>query len=255
MHATRAITRRISNNFHNAITKVALPEPIHVERARAQHAAYVAALEEMGCKVLVLPGLDAFPDCCFVEDCAVVVGGRALATRPGAPSRRGEVATIADALRAWVEVSQVESPATLDGGDCMQVGGTMFVGRSDRTNAGGVAALRAFCAGAGMPVVEVEVGEWLHLKCVCSPLDGKRMLLAAGTIPAHVFAGMDVLLVPHEEAVAANVVCVGDRVVMPAGFPRTQALLEAAGFSTRALEVSETAKADGALTCMSILLA
>lgn len=251
-----AITRAISESFVRALAAVPPDPPIDVARARAQHAAYRAALAAAGAQVIVLPADEEYPDGCFVEDTAVVAGGVALMTRPGAPSRRGEGAAVAAALGRHAELAAMEAPATLDGGDCLRLGRTIYIGRSARTNAAGVARAAEVFGPRGLEVVAVELPpDVLHLKCVCAPLGDDRVLVARGALPAGTFGGAAVIEAPAEEGYAANAVAIGDAVVMSEGFPRTQEALARAGFAVQAVPTTEVRKADGALTCLSILVA
>jgi dimethylargininase len=246
----RAITRSIPASFAHALSAAPPDPPIDIALASAQHAAYCAALAACGVAVETLAADDACPDGCFVEDTAVVVGERALITRPGAPSRRAETAAIAAALARWVEVVEMTPPATLDGGDCLRLGDTIFVGRSQRSNADGIAQLAVL----GLRVVPVDLPAGvLHLKCVCSPLPDGRILLAEGSLDPATF-GAAAVWVPAAESYAANAVAVGDHVLAAAGFPRTHDALAAAGFIVHAVPCSEVRKADGSLTCQSILI-
>lgn len=246
----RAITRTMPASFAQALSAVPPDPPIDVALARVQHAAYCAALAACGATVEAVAGDEACPDCCFVEDTAVVVGDRALITRPGAPTRRPETAAIAAAIARWVEVVEMVAPATLDGGDCMRLGDTIYVGRSARSNREGIAQLAVL----GLRVVPVDLPPGvLHLKCVCSPLTGDRVLLAERSLPAATFDAA-IVWVPAEEAYAANAVAVADHVLVADGFPRTRDALAAAGFIVRAVPCSEVRKADGSLTCQSILV-
>lgn len=254
MRATRAITRGISDSFQQATVLAPAEVPIDVERARQQHAAYVRALLGAGVEVTELPPAHAFPDGCFVEDCALVAGGVALITRPGAPSRVGEELAVGAQLEQWMRVERMTAPATLDGGDCLRMGKTWFVGRTPRTNAAGAARVAEVFEPLGYRVVEVPVAKVLHLKCVCSPLDDERVLVAAGAISPAVFRGFEVLEIPADESYAANVLSVNGTVVMSDGFPETHRIIAAAGFRVVTLEVSEIRKADGSLTCLSIPL-
>lgn len=246
----RALARSIPSSFSSALCAEVPAHPIDVALARTQHAAYCAALAACGATVEVLAGEEACPDSCFIEDTAVVVGGRALLTRPGAPSRRAETAAVATALARWLDVVEMTAPATLDGGDCMRVGDTLYVGRSARTNPLGIAQLAAL----GLRVVAVDLPPGvLHLKCVCSPLGDDRILLAEQSIPAQKFDA-DVVWVPASETYAANAVAIGGHVIVADGYPRTSEALAAAGFTLHAVPTSEVRKADGSLTCQSIVL-
>lgn len=245
----RALTRSIPSSFSQALCAAPPEQPIDLARARAQHAAYCAALAACGAAVEALAGDEACPDSCFVEDTAVVVGGRALITRPGAPSRRAETPAVATALARWLEVVQMIEPATLDGGDCMRVGDTLYVGRSARSNALGIAQLSAL----GLRVVPIDLPPGvLHLKCVCSPLGDDRILLAEQSIPRDVFRAA-VVSVPAPETYAANAVAIGRHAIIADGYPRTHEALAAAGFTVHPVPTSEVRKADGSLTCQSIV--
>lgn len=251
----RAITREVPASFSRALAMT--PASIDVALAREQHAAYRDALAACGAEVIVVAADERCPDCCFVEDTAVIAGTRALITRPGAPSRRAETPAIADALRAHVELHAMEEPATLDGGDCMRVGETLYVGRSARTNAAGIARLAEVfgpMAGSRANVVAIDMPPGvLHLKCVCSPLDDERILLADGSIDAALFDAR-VVRVPAEETYAANAVAIGAHVIVADGFPRTHEALARAGFTLHPVPTSEVRKADGSLTCQALIV-
>ena len=250
----RALIRGVPDSFANALSAAPREVPIDVRLAREQHAAYRAALEASGAAVAELPADARFPDCVFVEDTAVVAGGLALISRPGAPSRRGEIEAVAAELARHLEIARLSEPATLDGGDCMLLGATLYIGRSARTNAVGVAAAEALLGPRGVRVVAVELPPGvLHLKCVCSPLGADRVLLAEGSLPPDLFDA-EIVWVPAEEQYAANAVAIGDHAITAAEYPRTRAALESAGFRVHPVSTSEVRKADGSLTCQSILL-
>jgi dimethylargininase len=250
-----AITRAVPASFGEALAMTRPALPIDVERARAQHAAYIDALGLLGVRVIVLPADDACPDCCFVEDTCVVLGDFALATRPGAPSRRAEVGVVAAEVARHRRVRTMFAPATLDGGDCLLVSRTLWVGRSARTNGEGVECLRALAASIDHEVVAVGLPSGvLHLKSVCSPLGEHGVLVLDGALPASTFAPAPVITVPASEPDGANVVYANGAALVPADAPRTRALLERAGVRTVPVDTSELRKADGALTCLSILL-
>jgi dimethylargininase len=252
---SNAIVREIPSSFANALSATPPDPPIDVALARAQHAAYVRALEACGLAVTVLPADEACPDCVFVEDTAVVLGGGALITRPGAPSRRAETLAIAAALDAFVDVAHMTEPATLDGGDVMHVGGYVFVGRSARTNEAGIQQLTDAVKPWGLDVVPIDLPPGvLHLKCVVTRLGGNRILLAMDTIPAAAFGNVVVAWVPPDEAYAANCVAIDDHVILAEGFPKTERELVRLGFTVHEVPYSEVRKADGSLTCQSILL-
>jgi dimethylargininase len=259
----RALLRGVPDSFASALSAAPREGPsaqIDVRLAREQHAAYRAALEASGAAVTQLPADERFPDGVFVEDTAVVAGPPggggdrlALITRPGAPTRRGETEAVAAELARHLGLARVEAPATLDGGDCMRLGRTLYVGRSARTNAAGIARAEAVLAPRGFRIVSVDLPPGvLHLKCVCSPLGEGRVLLAEGTLPADLFDA-EIVWVPSEERYAANAVAIGGHVIAAAEYPRTLAALAASGLRVHPVPTSEVRKADGSLTCQSIL--
>lgn len=247
----RALVREIPASFTRALSAHTPASPIDVALARSQHAAYVAAVAAAGVDIESLPADEGHPDCVFVEDTAVIVDGVALITQPGAPSRRGETDAVATALAKHVEIVRMTGDATLDGGDCMRVGDTIYVGASARTNAAGIARLTAVFAKLRVVTVWLPA-HVLHLKCVCTPLGGDRMLLADASLAATTFAA-DIVRVPADETYAANAVAIGSHVIVADGFPRTRDALAAAGFAVHPVPVSEVRKADGSVTCQSLL--
>jgi dimethylargininase len=249
--SVRALVRRVPASFSRALSAKVPEPPIDVALAASQHDAYVRALRAAGATVEYADSLDESPDAVFVEDTAVVVGARALVTRPGAPSRRDETETVARVLGRDLEIVRMAEPAALDGGDCLFAGGTLFVGRSARTNAAGVECLRRTFT---VRVVEIAMPpNVLHLKCVCSPLGADRMLLADQSLDPSVFSGLEIVRVPVEETYAANAVAIGDYAIVAEGHPRTAEAIERAGFRPLAVPTSEVRKADGSLTCQSIV--
>lgn len=229
-------------------------EPIDIGRAIAQHAAYAALVGSLGLEVVELPADPDFPDCCFVEDAAVVLDEVALATRPGAVSRRGEVEAVAAALARYRRVETTAAPATIEGGDVLRVGRTLFVGRSSRTNAAGIARLAEVAEPFGYRVVPVAVTGCLHLKSAVTALDDERLLVNRAWLDTAPLRGHELVDVAPEEPGAANVLRVAGAVVAHAGFPRTLERISKLGYEVRTLDVSEFLKAEAALTCKSVLV-
>lgn len=228
--------------------------PIDVARAAAQHAAYEAALRSAGCEVRHLPAAPDLPDSVFVEDTAVVVDECAVIARPGAPSRRGETRSVAEALHALRELYAIEPPGTLDGGDVLRVGRQLFVGLSTRTNAEGVRQLRALLAPHGYSVSCAEVRDCLHLKTAATPLGDDLLLLDPQRVDGRAFGGVSWVEVAPDEPQAANVLAVGRTVICSDAAPQTRRLLEARGWRVLPLDVSELAKAEAGVTCCSLIL-
>lgn len=230
-------------------------EPIDLERAIAQHAAYAALLRTLGLEVVEISADPAFPDCCFVEDVAVVLDEVALVTRPGALSRRGEVQAVEAALARYRAIETTPAPATLEGGDVLRVGHTLYVGHSARTNEAGIARLAAVAEPIGYRVVRVAVTGCLHLKSAVTALDAQRLLLNRAWLDPSPFQGLELVDVAPEEPDAANVLRVAGMVIAHPGFPRTLERVASLGYSVRPLDVSEFLKAEAALTCKSLLFA
>lgn len=247
----RAITRSVSSSFADALVATPLPSPLDLALARSQHAAYVEALASLGAEVLELPPLEGYPDACFVEDVAVVHLGRALLTRPGHPSRRGEVDSVAHVLGGMLPCERM-SEGCLDGGDVLCVGRRIYVGRSKRTDALGIEALRR--RWPECEVIPVEIYDGLHLKSFATALPDDRILIAEGKLDASALAEPLIAVDPAEPH-ASNVVCApAGAVLMPSGCPETERALRATGYRVRTVDNSELRKADSALTCLSILI-
>ncbi len=249
-----AVTRPVSPSLASCELSHLAREPIDVALAGEQHRAYEERLRELGCTVVPLPGEPGLPDAVFVEDCAVVLEDVAVITRPGAESRRAETASVARALEPYRRIVRLEPPATLDGGDVLRVGGTLYVGRSRRTNAAGVAQLARTVAPLGVRVVTVAVTGCLHLKsAVTLVAPGVLLVQPAWLSPDELAPALERILVDPEEPFAANALLVGGAVIHPAAFPRTRRRLETRGIDVRPVDVSELAKAEGAVTCCSLV--
>jgi dimethylargininase len=227
---------------------------IDVARAQAQHAAYAAALAALGCELEWLAPLPAHPDGVFVEDTAVVVPEVAVITRPGAASRRGEVDSAAAALAAHRPVRRVTEPATLEGGDVLRIGRSLYVGASRRSNAHGVTQLAEALAPFGYRVRAVAMRDCLHLKSAATFIAPDTLLANPAWVDAAEFACARVIAVAADEPFGANTLTVGGVTLVSADYPKTRELLEKAGVLTRTLDVGELHKAEAALTCLSVVL-
>jgi dimethylargininase len=251
---TVAITRKISP----AITRCELThlqrEPIDAALAARQHEAYERRLAELGCRVVSLPAEPELPDAVFVEDTAVVVDELAVVTRPGAESRRAETASVARVLAEYRPIVAIQSPGTLDGGDVLRVGKRMFVGISGRSNREGIGQLRCVLSPHGYTVDAVPVTGCLHLKSAITQVAPETLLLNPTWVDSRAFSGFRLLEIDPAEPYAANALLVGDAVIYPSGFPRTAARLVRAHLRLAKVDVSELAKAEGAVTCCSLIL-
>ena len=252
---THAIVRRPGENFASGLTSYR-GDPPDYARTLAQHEAYCRALQRCGLQLTVLgPDLD-HPDSTFVEDVAVLTRQSAILTRPGAPSRQGEVATIRPAVEQFfASVHEITAPGTLDGGDICQAGNHFFIGISRRTNEAGARQLAAFLSAEGYTSSFVDVRETggiLHLKSGIAWLGDGKLLVAEELARRDEFRGHSILRVTPEETYAANCIRVNDSLLIPAGYPGAQQSLESLGLPIVPLEVSEFRKMDGGLSCLSL---
>jgi dimethylargininase len=249
---TSAMVKRPCPNMVNGITQSGLGPPDYA-LACAQHDQYIRALETCGLTVTVLDPDDAFPDSTFIEDTCLVTDRCTVITRPGAASRRGEIRAVARAVaRLDRPVARIAAPATLDAGDVMQVGSHFYAGISDRTNAGGVTQLAEILAPYGYTVSAIPLTSVLHLKTGVSYLENNCLLAWGEFLACKEFASFTRLAVADAEAYAANSVWINGRVLVPAGFENTRALIASFGYDTLTVDVSEFRKLDGGLSCLSL---
>ena len=249
-----ALTRSVPESIVRCELTHLAREPIDPVRAAEQHSAYEQALRRLGCRVERLPDRPKLPDSVFVEDAAVVFDGIAIVARPGAESRRDEVTSVATALKAYCDLGFIEAPGTLDGGDVLVVGRRVYVGASGRTNPDAARQLATLLAPYDYAVVTVPVRGCLHLKSAATLADDHTLILNPDWVDPAAFADAQVIDVDALEPMAANVLRVGDVTLCATASPRTRARLEARGIRTEALDVTEIAKAEGALTCCSLIL-
>lgn len=249
----RAITRDLSP----AILACELTHldrvPIDYPRAVAQHERYVDLLRELGMSVTRLPAEPDLPDAVFVEDTAIVLDEIAVITRPGAESRRAETAPVDTALRLWRETVTITEPGTLDGGDVLRIGQTLFVGLSSRTNAEGARQLATLVGPYGYAVKAVEVTGCLHLKTAITAINDTTVLVNPSWCDPDAFGKVKVIEVAADEPFAANLIQLRHGVISGSGYPRTVARLEAQGITVHQVDMSELAKAEGAVTCCSLI--
>lgn len=246
----RAISPRLAEGELTHLER----SPIDIDAARAQHGTYARALGALGCDVREVEAAPEYPDSVFIEDTAVVFDEIAVITRPGAPSRRGETAGVERALAPLRPLARIVGSGTLDGGDVLVVGKRVFVGRTGRTNQEGIAQLGAVLAPFGYVVEAVDVNGCLHLKTAVTALDDRTVLVNPAWIAADALAGLARVEVDPAEPMGANVVRIGDALLYGAAYPRTLARLVARGYAPVCVDASEVAKAEGAVTCCSLIL-
>ena len=247
-----AIVKTPCANLALGLTSADLGAPDY-HRTLAQHRAYVNALRVCGLSVTILEPDDAYPDSTFIEDTALLHRDLAIITRPGAESRRGETDSIESALRGEFKVTiRVTSPGTVDAGDIMMVDSHFYIGLSERTNAQGagqvIEILAAFgCTGSTVPLTDV-----LHLKSAVSYLEDNNLVATSGFADLPDFRGYNIIRIPDDEQYAANCLWLNGTVLVAAGYPKTKSAIQAAGYETIELDMSEFRKLDGGLSCLSL---
>jgi dimethylargininase len=249
-----ALTRAVSRALEHCELTHRPRCPIDLALARRQHAAYEQALREAGCEVQQLPEQPRQPDSVFVEDTAIVLDEVAVITRPGAPSRRGEVESMAAALGGLREIVRIEPPGTLDGGDVLRLDRTLYVGASARSSAKGIAQLGCLLAPFDYRVIAVPLRGCLHLKSAVTQVTPGQVLLNPDWVDARCFPGWDPIAIDPAEPHAANALRLGDALIYPASCPRTADALRKLGIDVRRVDMSEMEKAEGGVTCCSVIV-
>jgi dimethylargininase len=248
-----AITRKISPNFAECELTHLSREPIDIFLAEAQHAAYESVLRGLGCHVSSLPPEITMPDSVFVEDSALVFDEIAIIARPGAASRQAETESTAAALEPHRPLAFITAPGTLDGGDVLCIDRTVFVGRSTRTNLAAFEQVQALLSGFGYTTISVPVEACLHLKSAVSQVGKNTLLYNPAWISAEPFRAYELVTVDPAEPAGANALFVNDTVIYPSAFPRTLVRLIDREIDVRTVDVSEILKAEGGVTCCSLI--
>jgi dimethylargininase len=230
---------------------------ISFDALEGQHRAYRDALEHAGASLTVLDADPPLPDSVFVEDTAIVLDELAVLTRPGAVSRRPEPDRVAASIARFREIARIAAPATLEGGDVLRIGRRLFVGLTTRTNRQGVEQLTALVRPHGYEVTAVRVSGSLHLKTACTALDTDTVLINSNWLEVEAFADFRLIATSDDEPFAANVLPVGDALIVNAAFPRTLERVDAHAHLTGQrmipVDISEFGKAEAGLTCMSLV--
>ena len=251
---TIAFTRSVAPTIVNCELTHLDREPIDLARAAEQHGLYERELIAAGCVIQRLPDLPDLPDSVFVEDTAVVLREIAILARPGAASRRPEVASVAEALRPHRLLSFIEPPGTLDGGDVLVIGSTIYVGESARTNSEGIRQLADFASDYSYAVRPVKVSRCLHLKSAVTRVAEDLILVNSAWVDSSSFKRMQQIEVHPSEPFAANALWIGENVIYPRTYEKTRARLEGIGLNVHLVETGELQKAEGGVTCCSILI-
>jgi dimethylargininase len=248
---SHAITRKPCKNFGAGITSSNLGKPDYSLMLQ-QHDTYVDTLTSLGLQVTELKALDDYPDAHFVEDTAVVVPEIVIIARPGAKSRRGEEIAIETELAKYKNIEKIKAPGTVDGGDVLITGKKVYIGISERTNKEGANQLSGILKNFGYDSTYIPVNKDLHLKSDVNYIGKNTILLTDTFSNTQDFKTYNKIIVKPEESYAANSLLVNDKLIIPKGFPETKSKLLQADIDLIELDMSESQKMDGGLTCLSL---
>ncbi len=249
-----AVTRAVSPTLAECELTHLPRDPIDVAKAVAEHACYEEALRSLGATVVHAPPEPTLPDAVFVEDTALALDEVAVITRPGAASRRSETESMARVLGAYKPLVRIESPGTLDGGDVLRLGRRLYVGLSSRTNRDGLAQLEKLLDEWAYEVIPVSLSGCLHLKSAVTEVGEDLLLINDRWVAAECFGAVDMVTVAPAEPDGANALRIGAAVIYPTHHPQTAERLDRAGVRVVSVPCGELAKAEGGVTCCSVLL-
>ena len=248
-----AITRLVSPSINQCELTLLARQPINYKRACEQHKRYEDALRSLGLEVISLDAEADLPDSVFVEDVALVLDECAIMLNPGASSRRLEVASVEKALVPYRDIYRIQPPATVDGGDILRVGKTIYVGLSSRSTEEAIGQMAAILEPRSYKVRAVRVTGCLHLKSAVTQVSKDTLLINPEWVSKNDFPGMQFIEVDLSEPYAANAVLVNGTIIYPSAFPKTREKLEEASIPILVVDADELAKAEGAVTCCSLL--
>jgi len=248
---THAIVRKPGPNLHDGLTTASLGKPTF-DLLLKQHQAYIQTLEKLGLTIAILDAQPDYPDAYFVEDTAVVTPEVAVITIPGAPTRRGEQHSIQLELAKHRPIANIIDPGRVDGGDVLMVGDHFFVGVSDRTNPVGARQLGTILESYGYTWCEIPVAKGLHLKSSINYVGDNTLILTRSFAELSIFENYAKIVLSEADAYAANTLWINDTLIVPRGFPQVNKVLSQHGLPLIQLDVSEMAKMDGGLTCLSL---
>lgn len=249
-----AITRKISPRFNECEITHIDRTPINLELAETQHDEYIKALQELNCEVIELPAEKDLPDSVFVEDTAFILPEVAVITRPGADSRKPEINSIIPALLPHKNLIHVTAPATVDGGDVLVLGKKIYIGLSTRSTMQAVEQLNNLLNAFGYQVIGIKLTDCLHLKSAVTKVDDTTLLINPKWVDSTHFSGFDLIPIHASEDFAANCLPINGQIIYPTSFPQTQKVLESKGYKIKNVNLDELAKAEGAVTCCSLIL-
>ena len=229
-------------------------QPIDCALAQQQHRAYCRMLRREGMRVRTLQTHLRSPDATFVEDTAIVLDEIAILASPGDTTRRRELVAIERELTCLHSIRRIEPPALLEGGDVLRLNRELFVGLSSRTNRKGIEALTQISQPCGYRVIPIPINGCLHLKTGCTALSEHTLLINPNWIDTSKLSRFKLISTPADEPWGANVLRLGEQIWLPAAHRQTAAVLQRLGFQVKTLELSEFAKAEGGISCLSLFV-
>lgn len=248
-----AVTRAISPTLADCELTHLAREPIDVANAIAEHGRYEDALRSCGARVVRAAPEPDLPDAVFVEDAAVAFDEAAVITRPGAATRRPETESLATVLGTYRPLLRIDAPGTLDGGDVLRIGRMVYVGQSARTNREGMAQLATLLAPWDYEVIPVAMDGCLHLKSAVTQVGEQLLLINPRWVRPSAWPSMEVVEVAAREPLGANALWIDPAVLYPAHYQQTAERLDRAGVRVVPVPCTELAKAEGGVTCCSVL--
>ena len=248
MQSLTALVRPPGISFPQAISNHPLKQKINLSKAKDQHLNYVRALKKAGAKILAMPPENSLPDSTFVEDTAFIFGDKAFLCFLKEEARRNEVESIGKTLKHYRNIVSLD--LYLDGGDILDTPDTIFIGLSKRTDA---KVIECLAKQIQKRVVAVPVLKGLHLKSAVSYLGRNVLLLNPKRVDSSAFKNFQWIKVEEKNSYAANCLVIGNQILMPSGFPSIRKKIYQQGFETIELNMSEFEKADGGITCLSII--
>jgi dimethylargininase len=247
----KALVREPGKNYCQCVSSHPERKLLDLYQAREQHETYCSTLRELGVKVINLPREDDHPDSCFIEDTAVIHKGKAMITRMGHESRRGEEKAIEEYLRKIMPTKRIEEPGTLEGGDVINLPDQLISGVTQRTNLEGVNQVSDWLE---VPVLTCQDMNIVHLKSYASYLGENYMVITEKYYNHPVFDEFNKIMIPAEEKYAANTLAIGKTVILPKGYEFTKQKIEQEGFEVITLEMNQFQRCEGALTCLSLFI-
>jgi dimethylargininase len=248
-----ALVRGVPNTYDRCIKPREFENTINVDLAKVQHARYCDILEQLGITLIRIDPDERFPDCCFVEDTAIVVGDNAVISNMALKSRTGEEREVKRILSRYKNIYEINPPGIIDGGDALRINDTIYIGLSERTNHFAIQQISTFMSDGGYQIIPVEIRRILHLKSACTYIGNDYVVTSNGHFDEKIFSEYHKIIVPEKEAYGANCLSVNGKVLIQKGYPNARKLIENDGFETIEIEISEFRKGGGSLTCLSII--